>query len=143
VLFIYPSSLGTPIERIMETHRRMEAIKHSPEVSLTFGLIKAIGRTGPELERYLVDFFAGKAIGVTTNVPGPVTGRYLAGTKINGVLAWAPGSGSQAVSVSIYTYDGSVRVGFKTDASCVPEPEQLLRAFDEEISGLLRLSNVV
>ena len=49
----------------------MTAIKESPEAWLTFGMIRGIGRTGPTIERYLVDFFANKATGVTTNVPGP------------------------------------------------------------------------
>ena len=143
VLFKYPSALETPLERIVETHRRMEVIKHSPEVTLTFGLIKAIGRTGPELERFFVDFFSGKAIGVTTNVPGPTSDRYMAGAKIRGVLAWVPGAGDQTLGVSIFSYSGKVRVGFKADADRVPDPENLVRAFTEEIDGLLRLSHAV
>ncbi|HEX6516399.1 MAG TPA: wax ester/triacylglycerol synthase family O-acyltransferase [Nocardioidaceae bacterium] len=143
VLFKYPSSLPTPLERIVETHRRMEVIKHSPEVVLTFGLIKAIGRTGPDLERFLVDFFAAKAIGVTTNVPGPLVRRYIAGTPIKGILAWVPESGDQTVGVSIFTYAGTVRVGFKVDAARVRDPESLVHAFDEEVAQLLRLAHAV
>jgi WS/DGAT/MGAT family acyltransferase len=71
VLFLLPSALETPFERLAETKRRMDAIKHSPEAVLTFGLIRGIGRTGPDLEKLLVNFFANKATGVTTNVPGP------------------------------------------------------------------------
>ena len=51
VLFLLPSALETPFERLAETKRRMDAIKHSPEAALTFGLIRGIGRTGPDLER--------------------------------------------------------------------------------------------
>lgn len=143
VLFKYPSSLPTPLERIVETHRRMEVIKHSPEVVLTFGLIKAIGRTGSDLERFLVDFFAAKAIGVTTNVPGPLTRRYVAGTPIRGILAWVPESGDQTVGVSIFTYAGTVQVGFKVDARTVTDPESLVDAFDREVADLLRLAHAV
>jgi hypothetical protein len=121
----------------------MEVIKHSPEVVLTFGLIKAIGRTGPDLERFLVDFFAAKAIGVTTNVPGPLVRRYIAGTPIKGILAWVPESGDQTVGVSIFTYAGTVRVGFKVDAARVRDPESLVHAFDEEVAQLLRLAHAV
>ena len=40
-----------------------------------------------------MDFFANKASGVTTNVPGPRETRYLAGTRLTGLLGWAPESG--------------------------------------------------
>ena len=124
------------MERIREVKQRMDRIKNSPEVMLTFGLIKAIGRTGPELERYFVDFFADKAIGVTTNVPGPTEPRYLAGARITRVLAWPPESGDQTVGVSIFSYSDEVHVGFKVDAGLVPDPERLVEAFAAEITEL-------
>ena len=103
VLFLLPSGLPTPFERLAETHRRMAAIKDSPEAWLTFELIQAIGRTGPDLERLVVDFFANKATGVTTNVPGPRTTRYVAGTRITAMLGWAPESGNQTLGTAIFT----------------------------------------
>lgn len=136
VLLNLPLSVADPVERITEVKQRMDRIKHSPEVMLTFALIKAIGRTGPELERYFVDFFADKAIGVTTNVPGPTEPRYLAGARITRVLAWPPESGDQTVGVSIFSYSGEVHVGFKVDAGLVPDPERLVEAFATEITEL-------
>ena len=44
---------------------------------MTFELIQAMGRTGPDLERLVVDFFANEASVVTINVPGPKTARYV------------------------------------------------------------------
>ncbi len=143
VLVKLPTGVRSPFGRIAETKRRMDVIKHSPEVVLTFDLIKAIGRSGPELERFLVNFFAAKAIGVTTNVPGPTMTRYLGGAKIAGSIAWVPLSGDQTVGVSIFTYAGSVLVAFKVDAALVPDPEKLLEAFDAEIQELLRLAHAV
>lgn len=143
VLFSLPSSLPTAFARLAETKRRMDAIKHSPEAVLTFGMIRAIGRTGPELERFLVDFFANKATGVTTNVPGPTTTRYIAGTRITGLLGWAPESGNQTLGTCIFTYDGQVRVGFKVDTFQIPHPEQLLEAFEAELEDLLHFAHVL
>jgi WS/DGAT/MGAT family acyltransferase len=141
VLFSLPSALETPFARLAETKRRMDAIKHSPEAVLTFGLISGIGRTGKELERYLVDFFANKATGVTTNVPGPREPRYLAGTRITSMLGWVPESGEQTLGTSIFTYDGRVHVGFKVDAGTVTDPEQLVSAFRAELDALLHLAD--
>ena len=140
VLFSLPSGLETPFARLAETKRRMDAIKHSPEAVLTFGLIRGVGRTGDELERYLVDFFANKASGVTTNVPGPRGPRYIAGTRITSMLGWAPGSGNQALGTCIFTYDGQVHVGFKVDLDTIERPQELLVAFLAEIDALVQLA---
>lgn len=139
VLFTLPSSLATPFERLAETKRRMDVIKHSPEAFLTFGLIRGIGHTGPDVERFFVDFFANKASGVTTNVPGPRSARYVAGSRITAMLGWAPESGNQTLGTSIFTYDGNVHVGFKVDTGVIARPEELLAAFTSELDELCRL----
>jgi WS/DGAT/MGAT family acyltransferase len=139
VLLQLPTGAWAPVDRLSEAKRRMDAVKRSPEVAVTFGLITAIGRTTPELERVLVEFFSNKAFGVTTNVAGPRSVRYLAGTAIAGMLGWVPGTGNQSLGVCIYTYNDTVRVGFKVDATLVPEPDKLVFAFETAIDGLLRL----
>lgn len=139
VLVKLPSALDTAFARLAETKRRMDEIKHSPEAVLTFGLIRGIGLTGPTLERYLVNFFAREASGVTTNVPGPREPRYAAGTRITGVLGWAPESGSQTLGTSIFTYAGHVRLGLKVDVARIEKPEALLQAFVDEVETLGQL----
>jgi diacylglycerol O-acyltransferase len=140
VLLSLPSGLDTPFARLAETKRRMDAIKHSPEAVLTFGIIRGIGRTGRDLERYLVDFFADKASGVTTNVPGPREPRYVAGSRVVSMLGWAPQSGNQTLGTCIFTYDGNVHVGFKTDVDTVAHPEQLVEAFHEQLRRLVAMA---
>jgi diacylglycerol O-acyltransferase / wax synthase len=143
VLLELPLSVEAPFARIAETKRRMDVIKHSPEVFLTFELIKSIGRSGPELERFFVDFFAGKAIGVTTNVPGPREPRYLAGARIARVLSWPPESGDQTLGISIFSYAGDVQVGFRVDSEHIPDPERLVAAFEAEVTELVRFAHAV
>jgi diacylglycerol O-acyltransferase len=143
VLLPLPTGVRTPLARLSETKRRMDSIKSSPEAMITFGLINAIGRIHPRIEALIVDFFSSKAIGVTTNVMGPMTDRHLAGSPITGVLGWVPGSGGQTVGVSIFTYNQTVRVGFKVDASVIPEPERLIDAFDQEMDDLLHIARAV
>ena len=140
VMLPLPTGLRAPLQRLSEAKARMDSIKHSPEAVLTFGLLNAIGRANPDVARLAIDFFAAKTIGVTTNVVGPIVGRYVAGSRIAGVLAWVPGSGQQTVGVCIFSYDHSVRVGFKVDAGVVPDPEKLVYAFDQEMDALLRMA---
>jgi diacylglycerol O-acyltransferase / wax synthase len=138
VVLLLPSGLTTAADRLAETKRRMDQIKRSPEPVITFAMIQGIGRLGRRLSRALVTFFAGKASGVTTNVPGPREPRYLAGTRITSLLGWVPGSGDQTLGTCIFTYAGTVRVGFKTDTSVIPDPERILGAFHDEIEELAR-----
>jgi diacylglycerol O-acyltransferase len=142
VFLRYPSASRSTLERLVETKRRMDWIKHSPEAAMTYALITLIGRTTPRLERLLVDFFADKAIGVTTNVAGPRSRRCLAGSTVTGVLGWVPGSGRHTVGVCVFTYAGEVRVGLMTDASVVPRPEVLLAACEDELDRLSALGRL-
>jgi hypothetical protein len=119
----------------------MDRIKRSPEAVITFGLINAIGLTHPRVEEPLVSFFSGKAIGVTTNVMGPTSDRWVAGAHLDGVLGWVPGSGRQTLGVCIFSYNRTVRVGFKTDAAIIPDPERLVATFDEELDELARMAS--
>lgn len=136
VLLLLPSGLASASARLAETKRRMDRIKRSPEPVITFALIQGIGLLGVRLSRLLVTFFAGKASGVTTNVPGPREDRFLAGCRITGLLGWVPGSGDQTLGTCIFTYAGTVRVGFKTDSRVIPDPERILDAFHDEIEAL-------
>lgn len=139
VLLMLPSGLETASERLAETKRRMDRIKRSPEPVITFALIQGIGRLGRRLSSALVTFFADKASGVTTNVPGPREPRYLAGTRITGLLGWVPGSADQTLGTCIFTYAGTVRIGFKTDTAVIADPEHILEAFHAEIDALAAL----
>jgi WS/DGAT/MGAT family acyltransferase len=140
VMLPLPSATRAPLERLAETKRRMDSIKRSPEAVITFGLVNAIGLTHPRIEEPLVTFFSGKAIGVTTNVMGPTSDRWVAGAHLAGVLGWVPGSGKQTLGVCIFSYNRTVRVGFKTDMAIVPDPERLVATFDEELDELSRMA---
>lgn len=135
VMLHLPTSPMTARQRLDEVHRRMASIKHSPETLITSAVAEGIGHLHA-IDKPLVDFFAGKAIGVTTNVMGPKEPRYLAGAEVTGVLGWVPGSGGQTLGVCIISYADTVRIGFKVDAATVPEPEQLIAFFEAELDSL-------
>jgi WS/DGAT/MGAT family acyltransferase len=136
----FPSATAAPLARLAETKRRMDWLKDSPEIALTHLLMDVIGRVGRGLDRPVIDFFANKALGVTTNVIGPRERRRLAGVPLLGVLGWVPGSGTHTVGVCIFTYAGTVRVGVITDATLVPDPERLVAAFEAELDLLASLA---
>lgn len=139
VVLNLPVAGDSPRERLQQAKARMDAIKASPEAIVTFGVIETLGAISPQVARAMIDFFSAKAIGVTTNVPGPTRARYFAGTRLAGVLGWAPSAGDQTINECIFSFDGRIQVGFKADVDSVPDPQGLVRAFDEELASLISL----
>jgi diacylglycerol O-acyltransferase len=69
-------------------------------------------------------------------VPGPQVPVYLAGKKIDGIVGWAPVSGDQPMSLTIYSYDGKVIVGIAADAVLVPGFEGIVDGFADVFTEL-------
>ena len=138
ILLSLPVGLVDSGERLREVKMRMDAIKNSHEGPIAYGMLSAIGMTPPVVEDRLIGFFTDKASAVVTNVPGPRSEVYFAGSPVLGVLVWAPCSGSIGMTVSIFSYAGKVTVGFMTDTGLVPDPQPLVAAFDAELRALCR-----
>ncbi|MCU0300632.1 MAG: WS/DGAT domain-containing protein [Candidatus Nanopelagicales bacterium] len=142
VALMLPVEVDGAVERLDVAHERMELIKAGPEVLLTFGLQSALGLVGTvtsRVSRMTQEYFADKAIGVTTNVPGPQQPRYFAGQQLVGILGWVPGASNQAIGVCIFSYNNEIRVGFKTDTNVVPDITNLVAAYSAEMEQLLAL----
>ena len=136
VLLALPLLEADPVARLQEVHRRMRAIKDSPEGPVSYGVLTAMGMSPPAVEAQLIDLFTAKASLVLTNVPGPREPVYLAGVRMQGVLVWAPCAGTVSTSVSVFSYDGGVTVGFMVDARLVPDPDAIVAAVDAELAAL-------
>jgi len=115
-------------------HRRVARIRDSFEPGLTFGGQYAIARSPAPAGLPLSRFFAGKAVGVLTNVPGPRARMTLAGAEVDGIVGWAPCSGRQAITICIFSYADQVRFGFGTDRKLIPDPEALVDALAAEFA---------
>ncbi|MGV1080498.1 MAG: WS/DGAT domain-containing protein [Candidatus Nanopelagicales bacterium] len=131
-----PIGIDDVTTRIKEMRHRMDRIKNSDEAILTFGIQRTISQAPRRIAVGLTNFFADKAVGVLTNVPGPRTPMSLAGTRVDGILGWAPCSGDQPMTVCIFSYNGRVTVGFGTDKALVPDVMRLTELFDEEFRSM-------
>jgi len=137
ILLGLPVGEGAPGERVREVSSRMNRLKSSHEALIAHGLLSAIGMTPPWVEDRVIGFFTDKASLVVTNVPGPRQQLYLAGAPVSGVLVWAPCSGSLGMTVSIFSYNDEVTVGFMTDTALSAGAPQLAAAYEEQLSDLL------
>jgi diacylglycerol O-acyltransferase len=126
----------TPSARIAEQRHRMRRIKNSDEPVLTFGLQRTISMSPARMASALTDFFADKAVGILTNVPGPTKAMDLDGIPVRQVIGFAPCSGDQPLTATIFTYAGTVTVGFAGDADLVPDPQTLVSLVLDELDQM-------
>lgn len=124
-----PTGTADPLAVLDVVKDRMGRIKQGHEAGLAFRLQEFVSGLGDQLYRASVDLLANRAVGVLTNVPGPPMTVYLAGQRVEGMVGWAPLSGDQAMSFTIYSYDGQVFVGIACDADLVPDHEQIVEGF--------------
>lgn len=126
VMLDMPLTGETPHQRIADLRHRMRRIKNSDEPVLTFGLQRTISMSPALMATALTNFFANKAVGVLTNVPGPTRALMFDGIPVRQVIGFAPCSGDQPLTATIFTYAGTVTVGFASDAGLVPDPQTLV-----------------
>ena len=140
VMAVLPLDPGDPVERLQRTRARMDRIKRSEEPIITFGVQRGISAAPRPVSTALTDFFANKAVGVLTNVPGPRAPLTFAGVGVRQVIGFAPSSGDQPMTCTVFSYAGTVTVGFATDAALVPDPRELVEGTLAEISALIGMS---
>lgn len=127
-LVFLPMPLDAPDAqaRLEAMHQRMQRIKNSDEAVLTFGLQRMVSMSPGQIAFFLTNFFANKAVGVLTNVPGPTGLLRFAGVDVDQVVGFAPCSGNQPMTATIFSYNGAVTLGFATDADLLPDPDLLV-----------------
>lgn len=131
-----PTDIADPLAVLDVVKHRMGRIKSGHEAAIAFLIQEVISGFGQMVYRASVDLLANRAVGVLTNVPGPPRAVYLAGEKVAGMVGWAPLSGNQPMSFTIYTYDRKVFVGIACDADLVPDHEQIVDGFGDAFERL-------
>jgi len=132
-----PVGINSPLQRLYEVRRRMEALKTSYEPAVTLGLFAALGYAPKIVQDRLFDLLLSRATAVMTNVPGPQKPLYLAGSELKQVMFWVPQSGNLAMGASILTFNDRVHFGLITDAALVPDPDAIVARFAPEFERLL------
>ncbi len=123
--------------RVLETKRRMDRLKRSPEPLVMFGAQNVLLHLLPSaVGRKLVNFFGNKTTCVLTNVPGPQVPLAVGGRRLRGLVFWVPQRDLIGIGVSILSFSGSLRVGVIADVALLPDPGDLVAAFDQEFEAL-------
>lgn len=131
-----PTDQPDALKVLSGVHHRMERIKHGHEAAVAFRIQETIAGLNRTVYEASVDLLANRTIGTLTNVPGPPMPVYLAGRRVEGMTGWAPLSGDQPMSFTIYSYDGRITVGIACDRHLVPGHEAIVEGFMDEFAHL-------
>ena len=134
-----PLNIASPIERVREMKRRMDAIKASPEADVTYGILGAAGLASAQVERLVVELFSRKGSLLVTNVAGPPLPIELGGRAVESMTVWAPTAGHVALGISLLSYAGTVSMTVASDVALMRDPSLLAIAFEDDLGELARL----
>jgi WS/DGAT/MGAT family acyltransferase len=132
-----PLGIADPLERLLEVHRRMAALKQSQQPLVALGILAGMGVAPDFIKERVLDALAANASAVVTNVHGPDQPRYLAGRRIVREMFWVPQSGGIGLGISILSYDGEVNFGVLADTRRIPDPSAIPDGFALEFERLL------
>jgi diacylglycerol O-acyltransferase len=135
-----PVGEPNPIARLEAVAANMRQLRKSRQAIMAFGLLAALGMAPTPLQRVALELFSRKATAVATNVPGPQSPLYLAGSKIKDMMFWVPQTGGIGIGVSILSYHGHVHFGLIADAKLMPDPDSVIRRFEPEFEKLVYLA---
>jgi len=131
-----PVGLDDRLERVLAVKAQMDEMKSSSEAVAAFGVLEAVGHFPIEVEEQAVRFFGGKASAVMTNVPGPQEQLHIDDRRVETVMPWVPRAGRIGLGVSVFSYNGTVRLGVACDANLIPDPDTIIEGFEAEFERL-------
>lgn len=123
-------------DRIRFVTERMDQQTAGVEALLVYLTFVVAGHLPDAAQQWILRQFEDQATAVVTNVPGPVDAFEFAGTEVSDVMFWAPEANDVGISLSIFSYDGGIRVGVAADANLLPDADALSTAMDAEIAAL-------
>ena len=143
VLVDLPVGLDTELDRLQQVKRSMDEIKNSPEPSVVWALLNALGRAPEGIQDTLVETYCTRETAVVANMPGPGETVSLAGAPLSTLMFWVPALGGTGLCLSIVSYAGQVWFGASTDQGLVPDPENLITGFHAEFGALRRATQAL
>ncbi len=140
VFLSIPVGIADPVERLAELRRLSKKLRLSTEPVVVYAILRLLGKVPHFIQRLVVGIFATKTTAVMTNVPGPREELFLAEVPIRDIFFWVPQSGRVGLGISIFSYNGRVRLGIGTDAGLVDDPERIVEEFHREFEDMQRLA---
>ena len=132
-----PVGLADPFKRLLETKRRMDNLKSSSDWRI-FGLIYShiIGRLPDFIGRFSSFSLKRHCSLILSNVPGPLTPFEIGGKEVKTAIAWPPLVSDTGMSIAVFSYAGTLRMGVLSDKAVLADPGKLAENFIEEFEEM-------
>ena len=141
VFLSLPSSVDGALQQLVETKKRMDAIKTSGEpISMAWLMQLSVAFCPETIVKPILGYITDKSSCVLSNVPGPQTPIVVAGEEMTKMSFWPPQRNHVGIGLSILTYGNNVYVGALSDVALMTDPGVLL---EEYSSAVKELSKVV
>ena len=138
-----PTDLADPNQRLSESSRRMNAIKRSQQPRATMVFLSIAGCLPVFLQRFALNLFTSKGSVVLTNIEGPRSVRYLAGSKMTDLICWVPQAAMIGVGLAFISYAGQIQLALFVDTELVDDPDRLMALTCEAFAELDTATNLV
>ena len=135
-----PVDIADSTERLAELKRNMDGLKDSLQPAVVLAGLEIVSRAPSTALALALGYLSSKATVIVTNVKGPQERLYLLGAPVEEMMAWIPRYGGIGVGITILSYAGQVRLGVISDNDIVPDPENIIAGFRDEVDTLLALA---
>ena len=130
-----PTNVDEPAQRLRLSSSRMTTIKRSHQPRATMAFLSIAGCLPTALQHFALNLFTSKGSVVLTNIEGPASRRYLAGSRLTDLICWVPQAGKLGVGLAFISYAGQIQLALFVDTDLVPDPDLLMQltydAFEE------------
>jgi WS/DGAT/MGAT family acyltransferase len=130
-----PTNVDDACLRLRQSSARMTAIKRSHQPRATMAFLSIAGCLPTALQHFALNLFTSKGSVVLTNIEGPGSRRYLAGSRMTDLICWVPQAGKLGVGLAFISYAGQIQLALFVDTDLVPDPDRLMEltyaAFEE------------
>ncbi len=137
--FPLPMGPKDPVERLQALHPLLLQARTEPALEIS----EPIFRLLTSLPRAATTAIAGGMMKGTdiaaTNVPGPPIPVYMAGSKVEALIPFAP-KGGAAVNFALMTYNGIAQLGINVDTAAVYDHEVLLECINEAVDEIKQMA---
>ena len=138
------NELLTPVERLHQVHRALQAVKQSPAPFWSFGIATAVTKLLPSSwASYIFKHSSAGATVVVTNVKGPDKALHYQGREVEAVHGFIPIPPGIPVGVTINSYNGKINLGLTAESWAVPDGDRFLSFVLEEYLKLVRAAKDV
>jgi diacylglycerol O-acyltransferase len=131
-----PVGIDSVQGRIDAIGDRTGALRQGTQAWLMLTLLRTVGNLPVPFQDAAMSRFRNRASSVITNVPGPTETFHFAGREVSDMMFWVPTSQGVGLGISIFSYDGDVRVGIASDAGLIDDPTELTAAFVDEFEAI-------